>query len=138
MRKNKVVANSLDGHCEVAKGDRGNPINKRDCFANARNDKPEAEDLEKRCHDCGGNLPRGKGRVSFYCRLIGLCRYCYRHKFPKRGRPKWPPISSGSERLLSWDERRYMERAGFNPEVWSPEFRREMEDYWRARMRGEC
>ena len=94
---------------------------------------------ETRCHEpgCGNPLPKGNGLRAWYCQTIGLCRYCYRHKYPRRGRPKWAPISSGSKRFLSWDERRYMERAGFNPEVWSPEFRAEMEDYWEARKRGE-
>ncbi len=95
------------------------------------------EPLEERCHDCGGNLPKGKGLQSFYCQMIGLCRYCYRHKYRRRGRPKWAPISSGSERILSWSELREMERKGFNEEVWSPEFREEMRDYYEARMRGE-
>jgi hypothetical protein len=40
-------------------------------------------------------------------------------------------------KTLNWTDLRLMEQAGFNPEVWSPEFRREMEEYWLARMRGE-
>jgi len=97
----------------------------------------EMEELDQRCHDCGKPLPKGKSLKTWYCRTIGLCRYHYRHKYPRRGRPNWPPISSGSERFLSWTELREMERKGFNPEVWSPEFRAEMRDYWKARMRGE-
>ena len=99
---------------------------------------PEAEGLDERCHDCGKSLPKGKSMNTWYCQTIGLCRYCYRHKFPKRGKPKWSPISQGSQRLLSWSELRWMERSDFNEEVWSPEFRAEMHEYWEARMRGEC
>ncbi len=92
---------------------------------------------DERCHDCGKPLARGESLRTWYCQTIGLCRYCYRNKYPRRGRPKWPPITRGSQRLLSWNERRRMEQKGFNEEVWSPGFRKEMREYWRARMRGE-
>ncbi len=92
---------------------------------------------ERFCHDCGKPLPRGKGLRAWYCQTVGLCRYCYRHKYPIQRNRKQTPIKPNGKRFLSWTERRYLERAGFNPEVWSPEFRAEMRDYWKARMRGE-
>ena len=95
------------------------------------------EGLDERCHDCGGSLPMGKGCISFYCRLIGLCRYCYQHKYPM---PKPRPEPTQEEREntpLSYNQRRASERAGFNEEVWSPEFRAEWLEYWEAKMRGE-
>ena len=97
----------------------------------------DCEGLNERCHDCGNPLPTGKSLKAFYCQLIGLCRYCYGHKYPSGHKHKQPPVKPNGKRLLSWTERRYLERAGFNPEVWSPEFRAEMEEYWRARERGE-
>lgn len=93
--------------------------------------------LDERCHDCGKPLPRGKSLNTWYCQMIGLCRYCYRHKFPTRRKGRQTPVKPEGKRLLSWSERRYLERVGFNEEVWSPEFRAEMHEYWRARMRGE-
>jgi hypothetical protein len=39
--------------------------------------------------------------------------------------------------ILSWSELIEMEKAGFNQAEWSPEFRREMKEYWKARMKGE-
>ncbi len=103
-----------------------------------KNEVLNEEMIEERCHDCGEPLPQGKGKVSFYARNMGLCLYCYRRKYQRRGRPKWHAISSGSDWFLSWTKRRCLEQKGFNPDVWSEEFRREMRDYWRARMRGEC
>ena len=92
---------------------------------------------ERFCHDCGKPLPRGKGLRAWYCQTIGLCRYCYRHKYPTRRNPEQTPVKPEGKRFLSWTERRYLERKGFNEEVWSEEFRKEMRDYWKARMRGE-
>lgn len=114
----------------------------------------------KRCKECGKSLPakkgatvrqagvpqrnnparttvRSGGQVNFACQMLNLCRRCYRERFPRR--PMWnlPPLRQGSERLLSWDERRHLEAAGFNMTLWSEDFRREYLDYLDARMRGE-
>jgi len=93
--------------------------------------------MRTKCKECRERIPGGAGLRSYYAQKLRLCAYCYRHKHPERRESQLPPLRMGSERLLSWDERRYLERAGFNPEVWSPEFRAEMEDYWAARERGE-
>jgi len=91
---------------------------------------------ETRCHDCGKPLPKGKGQRSFYCRLIGLCQYCYRHKHPRHDRTGnlKPQLAQD---LMSWDERRWLERLGFDESIWSQAFREEWLDYWEAWMRGE-
>jgi len=34
---------------------------------------------------CPGYVPQGKSLESLAARLMHLCRYCYRAKFPKRG-----------------------------------------------------
>lgn len=86
---------------------------------------------------CQGKIPTGKSLISWYCRELGYCRYCYRMNFPKRKSINLPVLRLGSERLLSWDERRDMEETGFNLEVWSKAFRRQMLDYFSARRRGE-
>ena len=95
------------------------------------------EGFDERCHDCGEPLPKGNGLRAWYCQTLGLCRYCYRHKYPTRRNHKQTPVKPNGKRFLSWTERRYLERAGFNEEVWSPEFRAEMHEYYEARMRGE-
>lgn len=82
---------------------------------------------------CQGRIPTGKGLMAWYCQMLGYCRHCYRMNFPKRPRSELSVV----ERLLSWSERREMERAGFNTEIWSPGLRREMQDYWEAKERGE-
>jgi len=86
------------------------------------------------CKECGKRVPEGKSLNSLAARTLRLCRYCYRWRFPRR---KNPVRKAWQEWLLGWSTRRELERAGFNPEEWSPEFRREMLDYWRARDRGE-
>ena len=102
-----------------------------------KNEVMVEEGFDERCHDCGKRLPTGKGLRAWYCRTIGLCRYCYRHKYLTRRKGRQTPVKPEGKWFLSWDERRYLERIGFNEEVWSPEFRAEMHEYWRARMRGE-
>ena len=91
----------------------------------------------RKCKECGKRIPQRNNQVNFACQALGYCRRCYLERFPKR--PMWdlPPLRQGSERLLSWSDSREMERAGFNTEVWSEDFREEMEDYWLAQMRGE-
>ncbi len=78
--------------------------------------------------ECGKRVPQRNNQVNFACQRLGLCRSCYEQESAEQ---------EPQERNLSWSERRYLERAGFNEEVWSPEFRAEMHDYYRARMRGE-
>ena len=89
------------------------------------------------CKYCGGKVPRGKSAVSWCCQKMRLCRYCYRWKFPRRKKSNLPVLRRGSERLLSWDERRHLEAAGFDMTLWSEDFRREFLEYLEARMRGE-
>jgi hypothetical protein len=140
MRNNEVLVRLLE-RSELQPTIVGSIPLKRNCHTMAKE-----EGLDERCHDCGKPLPRGKSLRTWYCQTIGLCRYCYRHKYPTRpvcplgtGRRnrKQTPVKPNGKRLLSWTERRYLERAGFNEEVWSPEFRAEMHEYYRARMRGE-
>jgi len=90
-----------------------------------------------RCHECGEEIPQSRTRIGRLCRATGLCKYCYKHGLDQHQASDRPSISQDGEKLLSWSERREMEQDGFNPEVWSPEFREEMRDYWKARMRGE-
>lgn len=85
---------------------------------------------------CQGRIPTGKSLISWHCQMLGICRYCYRMKFPKRKR-YGPPLRQGSERLLSWSDRRRRERYGFNPILWSSPFRKQVLDYWKAKERGE-
>jgi len=106
--------------------------------------KNKIDGLDERCHDCGQALPKSPSYPPFskgeagglelpWCyRFIGLCRYCYRHKFPARGRPSWPAISQSNQRFLSWTERREMERDAFDTTQWSPEFYAEWIAYWIA------
>lgn len=91
-------------------------------------------ELESRCHDCGNKLPQGRGKTSFYCRLIGLCRYCYRHKFPQHRRKS--VMRPDGPYFLSYGERRRRERKSFDVTLWSPEFYDEWMGYWAARRRG--
>jgi len=90
----------------------------------------------RNCKMCGKRVATGKSIISYTARKLGYCLYCYKGEFP-RYKCRLPPLRQGSERLLSWSERIYMEKAGFNPAVWSPEFRREMMEYWEAKERGE-
>lgn len=97
----------------------------------------ESKGLTCKEKGCQGKIPMGKSLIAWYCQVLGYCRYCYRMHYPKRPRWKRANYREGIGRPLTWTERRLAEWSGFNPEVWSPEFRREMEDYWSARMRGE-
>jgi len=86
----------------------------------------------ERCQECGGKLPTGRSERTWRCRLIGLCRYCYRHKFPRRGRPRWGAISRRSEPILSYYERRKKEQKAFDTTCWSPKFYSQWIEYWLA------
>jgi len=88
--------------------------------------------MREECRECG-RLITAQG----IAQEKGYCRGCYRQQLHNRPRWNLPPARRGSERLLTWSQRREAEQRGFNPEAWSPEFRKEMEDYWRARMKGE-
>ncbi|MBI5779000.1 MAG: hypothetical protein HZA49_06050 [Planctomycetes bacterium] len=92
-----------------------------------------------RCKEykCKSQVAGGKSLTALAARLMGYCRSHYAEHFPRRKPSNLPAARMGAERLLGWSERREGEQAGFNPDVWSPSFRREMEDYWDARMRGE-
>lgn len=91
----------------------------------------------RNCKECGKRIYRGKSLMAWYGWVLRLCRYCYRAKFPRRKMWDLPPLRLGSERLLSWDDRRRRERRGFNPMLWSPEFRKEWLEYMQAKNRGE-
>jgi len=89
---------------------------------------------------CQGKIPRGKSLISRLCLALGYCRYCYLMYYPKRTRSKLPPLRQGSDRLLSWGERRQTERDAFEGReqiIWSPEFRKEWLEYMQAKDRGE-
>jgi len=86
------------------------------------------QDTEERCHDCGNALPQGKGRISWFCRTIGLCRYCYRHKFPGPKPSSLLTPEEIEERPLSYSQRRYLIRQGFNEKLLSPEVEDLLED----------
>jgi threonine dehydrogenase-like Zn-dependent dehydrogenase len=87
---------------------------------------------------CGKPLPNGNSLVSQTARTLGYCRYCYKGNYPNRNQSRGPVLrASSGEGLLSSYQRVFLEKAGFNTELWSPEFRAEMEDYWRARERKE-
>jgi len=90
----------------------------------------------RKCKECGKRIYRGKSETTWYRWVLRLCQYCYRWKFPKRKR-HGPPLSQGSERLLSWSDKRRRERYGFNPMLWSDKFRKQVLDYWKAKERGE-
>lgn len=97
---------------------------------------------EKQCHEpgCGKPLPRGKSLMAWYCQTIGLCRYCYGHKYHGRGRPAPKPTTPGGERFLSWSERRWLIEHQFDGAeelIWSAEFLAEWRDYIDALWRGE-
>lgn len=98
--------------------------------------RPERAGEAGKCKECGERVPKGKRFRSFCCQTLELCWYCYKARFPKR-EAKGPVLSQGPEFLLSWSERRQLERAGFNTNLWSPAFRRQMQDYWEAKERGE-
>ena len=83
-----------------------------------------------RCQECGDELPKSRTRTGWLCRTIGLCKYCYQHKFDQREESDRPAISQNGEKLLSWSERREMERAGFDSTNWSPEFYQEWLEIW--------
>jgi len=91
----------------------------------------------KRCKVCGKRVATGKSIISYTARKLGYCLYCYKGEFPAR--PMWnlPPARMGSEKVLTWHEYRLAEEAGFNPNLWSDDFLREMMDYFEARERGE-
>ncbi|MBI4835105.1 MAG: hypothetical protein HY811_09850 [Planctomycetes bacterium] len=108
-----------------------------------KSDESEGKDMENEtknkqgCKLCGKPLPNGNSLVNQTARTLGYCRYCYKGEFPRQHKYTRMNLREGTGGPLSWSERRLSEQAGFNPEVWSPEFRAEMEDYWEARMRGE-
>ena len=94
--------------------------------------------MKRICKECGKNVASGKSIVSFAAQTLGYCLYCYNMNYPtRRKRLRIPPLRMGAERVLSWSQRIRMEKAGFNKKCWSPEFRKEMEEYWKARMKGE-
>lgn len=98
--------------------------------------RAKSTDEAGKCKECAEKVPRGKSLRAFCCQALELCWYCYKARFPKR-KAIGSVLSQGPEFLLSWSERRKMERAGFNLLVWSPEFRRQIKDYWKAKERGE-
>jgi len=93
---------------------------------------------------CRGKVPRNtKSLESWTCKILGLCRYCYRMKF-NHGRPSNRPSSGqariSSQRHLSYDDRTYLEERAFEgmePLIWRPEFHREWKAYIKARKKGE-
>jgi len=94
-----------------------------------------------RCREkgCVKRVSRGKSPVSYACQALGLCRRHYLDRFPTPPikRRKRPVCRQGSQMILSWSELIEMEKAGFNQAEWSPEFRKEMREYWKAKERGE-
>ena len=98
--------------------------------------------MDNRCKEkgCRRRVPQGKSLVSYACRKLGYCRYCYRMKFPARGGWQLMPLRTGEERFLSRGERlRCEEHAfeGMEALLWSPEFYAEWREYIEARKRGE-
>jgi len=80
---------------------------------------------------CNGKVPKGKSLESFACQSLHLCKYCYRMKFPKRKMWNLPVCRQGSQKLLSYGERRYLERRKYDALaifLWSPEFFYEVMD----------
>jgi len=95
----------------------------------------------RRCKEegCLRKVAGGKSIKSYAARKLGYCYRHYRDKFPDnlKKRLKRPVCRQGSQMVLSWSQRVEMEKAGFNQSVWSPEFRKEMRAYWKAKGRGE-
>lgn len=94
----------------------------------------------RKCRECGKRVPKGKSQISLCCRDMGLCRYCYRAKFPTRRRPK---RGRGREELaqpLSREDRIWHEEyafEGMEQIYWSKDFLAEWREYIEARKRGE-
>lgn len=94
----------------------------------------------KRCRECSKRVPKGKSQISLCCRDMGLCRYCYRAKFPIRRRPKRKRGRRELAQPISMEDRiRYEEHAfeGMERLIWSKEFYEEWREYINARKRGE-
>jgi hypothetical protein len=100
---------------------------------------PDEHRGRKQCKEkgCTNHVARGKSLKSYAARKLGYCFYCYKGEYPVRERSKWAAYREGTAGPLSWSDRIELERAGFNPAVWSEDFRQEMYDYWDAVDRGE-
>jgi len=88
-------------------------------------------------NECRNKVAGGKRLISCAAHILGYCRRHYLEHFPKSKRRNLPACRKDSAKILNWTERIFLEQMGFNPEAWSPEFRREMAEYLRARMKGE-
>ncbi|MFH1231013.1 MAG: hypothetical protein V1709_05895 [Planctomycetota bacterium] len=74
---------------------------------------------------CRDYVPQGKSLESMTCRVLHLCKYCYRSKFPKRKMWNLPEARHGSEKVLTPSDRRHIERSQFEYMeifLWDPEF----------------
>ncbi|MBI4834942.1 MAG: hypothetical protein HY811_09025 [Planctomycetes bacterium] len=71
-----------------------------------------------RCKECGKPLPKavnkpvlkGKALISWAARGLGYCRYCYLMYYPERKRLELPALRMGFESLLSYADRRLLEK----------------------------
>jgi ribosome-binding protein aMBF1 (putative translation factor) len=88
--------------------------------------------MPNRCKECGKRVPsQGKSVESFACQKLNLCRYCYRVKFGEPPRRRLPALRQGSQRLLSYGQRRRLIRRqfeGMEALIWEPEFYQEWLD----------
>jgi len=89
----------------------------------------------ERCREelCTGLVPQGKSLRDRTCRILHLCRYCYRMKFPKRGPSNLPPCRHGSQRLMTpWEKAQLEKRQLPNPDEtnWTPKRYAKWMDYW--------
>jgi hypothetical protein len=104
---------------------------------------PEREDMNmlKMCKEqgCLKKVAGGQSIKSYAARSLGYCLRHYLDRFPTPPikRRKRPVCRQGNQMILSWSERIRLEKVGFNQSEWSPEFRKEMREYWKARMKGE-
>jgi hypothetical protein len=88
------------------------------------------------CKECGQRLPTKKaGLVNLACRMLGLCRYCYRAKFSRQGGIR----QVYQKHLTPWERAQALRRQfeGVEVLIWSPDFYQEWLQYVQAVERGE-
>lgn len=77
--------------------------------------RPASNGVKEKCREdkCNSPVPQGKSWIARICRLLHLCRYCYRMKFPEPAPINLPACRRGSQRIFTPWERQQIERRSF-------------------------
>ena len=129
-------------------------------------ERPTSNGTRERCREylppengkpergCLNFVPQGKSFEATAARLMHLCKYCYRARFPKRGPSNLPACRKGSQRLLTPWEKEEIEKRSFgwmdkpdgqeakekhsfewlDETNWTPELFEEWMKYWEDKL----